>query len=149
MSLEQQIISMLQVMLTALLSMLPGLNRERMDKKAGVRTHVLTGIGACIFTQLSIHAFPDGDPSRVAAQVVTGIGFLGAGIIYKNKGEIHDLTTAASIWSTAAIGMAVASGAWLLAISATVIVWIILAMLRHVFKTPDEAHKTDTHPAPI
>jgi putative Mg2+ transporter-C (MgtC) family protein len=132
MSLEEQVATILEVLLAALLSMLVGLNRERMGKAAGLRTHMLAGVGACIFTALSIHAFPGDDSSRVASNVVTGIGFLCAGVIWRHETGVHDLTTAASIWATAAIGMAVASGAWLLAIAATVIIWVILALMRYV-----------------
>jgi putative Mg2+ transporter-C (MgtC) family protein len=128
MALIQQLEIAAQLLLAALLSMVVGLNREKREKDAGLRTHMLVGIGACLFTALSWAAFPPGDPSRVASNVVTGIGFLGAGVIYKGKGEnrIHDLTTAASIWTTAAIGMATGVGAWLLAICAALIVWLIL-----------------------
>lgn len=132
MSLEEQATAIVEVLLAAILSMLVGLNRERMGKSAGLRTHMLTGVGACIFTSLSIYAFPGGDTSRIASNVVTGIGFLGAGVIFKHQGTVHDLTTATSIWTVAALGMAVASGAWLLAIAATVIVWIILALMQRV-----------------
>lgn len=132
MPIEAQIITIVEILLAAVLSMLIGLDRERMGKSAGLRTHMLTGVGACIFTSLSLHAFPDGDTSRVASNVVTGIGFLGAGVIWRRESSVHDLTTAASIWATAAIGMAVAGGAWLLAIAATVIIWVILALVRRV-----------------
>jgi putative Mg2+ transporter-C (MgtC) family protein len=130
MSLERQVIASFYLLLAALLSMLIGLDRERQHKPAGMRTNMLVGVGACLFTIISIEAFPGtNDTSRVAAQIVTGIGFLGGGIIFKSKGEIHDLTTAASIWATAAIGMTVGTGAWFLAIAATVMTWIILSLL--------------------
>ena len=130
MSLEQQATAMGYVMLAALLSMIIGSERQRRHKAAGLRTHMLVGVGACLFTVLSVEGFPGTlDTFSVAAQVVTGIGFLGAGIIFKQKGEIHDLTTAASIWATAAIGMTIGVGAWFLAISATLLVWLILAVL--------------------
>jgi putative Mg2+ transporter-C (MgtC) family protein len=112
------------------LSLVIGLDRERQRKPAGMRTNMLVGVGSCLFAILSIEAFPDViDNSRVAAQIVTGIGFLGGGVIFKSKGEIHDITTAASIWTTAAIGMAVGTGAWFLGIVATIIIWAILSLL--------------------
>ncbi|MCA9885636.1 MAG: MgtC/SapB family protein [Anaerolineae bacterium] len=117
--------------------MLIGLNRERMGKSAGIRTHMMVGMGACLFTSLSLHGFLDADPSRVASSVVTGIGFLGAGVIVKRHGDIHDLTTAASIWMAAAIGMAVGVGALLLASGATVLAWVTLEILRHITKDHD------------
>ena len=122
-----------QILLTALLSALIGLDRERRDKSAGLRTHMLAGIGACAFTAIGFFAFPESDTSRVAAAVVSGIGFLGAGVIFHSEHRAHDLTTAASIWVTAAVGIAVGVGAWLLAIAMTVTIWVILAVL-HAFE---------------
>lgn len=130
MSLEQQFIATLQLVLATILSMVIGMDRERHGKSAGLRTHMLTGVGACLFTALSAYAFPDGDPSRVAASVVTGIGFLGAGTIIQHNDEAHDLTTAASIWATASIGMAVGIMAWFVAITGTIVIWIILVIIR-------------------
>lgn len=130
MSFLLQIELLAQVLLISLLSGLVGMDRERRDKSAGLRTHMLAGIGSCVFTALGLHAFPSADLSRVAAAVVTGIGFLGAGAIYQSEDAVRELTTAASIWATAAIGIAVGVGAWLLATGVTVTVWIILAVLR-------------------
>ncbi|GEM_PF-1990236 len=137
MSLEQQLIAILQVLLTAFLILPIGWQRERSGKSAGLRTHILTGIGACIFTTLSLHAFPGAVTDRVASNVVTGISFLGAGVIVHRRGDAHDLTTAASIWATAAIGMTVATGAWLFAIGATIILWFVLTILRPVSRYID------------
>ncbi|MCZ2097314.1 MAG: MgtC/SapB family protein [Anaerolineae bacterium] len=94
-----------------------------------MRTHILVGIGACLFTALSMLAFPGGDPGRVASQILPGIGFLGAGTVLKYGRNIHGLTTAASIWITAAIGMAVGTGAWFLAICGTLLIWFVLAII--------------------
>lgn len=130
MSIELQLHLLVQVILAAFLSMIVGLDRERRDKSAGLRTHMLTGLGACLFTAIGSHALPDGDPTRVAAGVVSGIGFLGAGVIFRSEDRVRDLTTSASIWATAAIGVAVALDAWLLAIGATLLVWFILAVVQ-------------------
>ena len=130
MTLEQQVVITVQLILATLLSMIIGMDRERNHKSAGLRTHMLTGLGSCLFTALSFHAFPAGDPTRVASNIVTGIGFLGAGTIVRRGDEAGDLTTAASIWSTAAIGMAVGTSAWFLAVSGTIIIWSILAVIR-------------------
>lgn len=129
MSLEQQLLASLQLILALTLSALIGLDRERRDKDAGLRTHMLVGAGACLFTLLSTFAFPESDSSRVAANIVTGVGFLGAGVIYRSESRVHDLTTAASIWITAAIGMAVGTGAWFLAIVMTLLVWVVLRVI--------------------
>lgn len=135
MTLELQLEISVRLLLAVLLSMVVGLDRDRQDQPAGLRTHMLVGFGACLFTILSIEAFPGADSSRVAAQIVTGIGFLGAGTILQvrhqhEQGDVKHLTTAASIWATAAIGMAAGTGAWFLAINGTVIAWVVLAIVR-------------------
>lgn len=132
MTLEQQFVAVLQLGLAALLGGLIGLDRERKRRDAGLRTHILVGTGACLFTVLSMLAFPSGDPARVASQILPGIGFLGAGTILKYGRNIHGLTTAASIWITSAIGMAVGTGAWFLAICGTLVIWFVLAILRRI-----------------
>lgn len=137
MPIEQQFFVTFQVFLAALLSMVMGLDRERRQRPAGLRTHMLVGVGACMFTVLSVYAFPGSDTARVAAQVVTGVGFLGAGTIIQRKGDVKDLTTAASIWATAAVGMAVGAGAWFLALTSTLLIWTILAVIRR-FADKDE-----------
>ncbi|MCC6803755.1 MAG: MgtC/SapB family protein [Anaerolineae bacterium] len=130
MTLEDQFITVSELFLAALLGGLIGLDRERKQRDAGLRTHILVGIGACLFTALSMLAFPGGDPGRVASQILPGIGFLGAGTVLKYGRNIHGLTTAASIWITAAVGMAVGTGAWFLAICGTLLIWFVLAILR-------------------
>ncbi len=130
MSLELQVQLAAQITLAMILSGVIGINRERSQKSAGLRTHMLTGTGACIFTILSLYAFPNADTSRVASNIVTGIGFLGGGIIIQRKNEAYDLTTAAGVWATAAIGMAMGVGAWFIAIYSTLVLWFILALLK-------------------
>lgn len=132
MTLEQQLQIAMQLLFAIGLSMIVGIDRERRDKDAGLRTHMLVGAGACLFTSLSLVAFPRSETARVAANVVTGVGFLGAGVIYRSEDKVHDLTTAASIWMTAAIGMTVGVGAWLLASIVTLVVWFILRILLYV-----------------
>jgi putative Mg2+ transporter-C (MgtC) family protein len=131
-SLDQQVYLAFQITLAVILSAIIGLNRERSNKSAGLRTHMLTGTGACLFTLLSLYAFPGADSSRVASNVVTGIGFLSGGVIIQRKNEAHDLTTAAGIWATAAVGMAVGVGAWFLAVYATIVLWVILDILKRM-----------------
>lgn len=132
MSLEFQFSAAIQLLLAALLGGLIGLDRERKQLGAGLRTHILVGTGACLFTILSALAFPGSDPARVASQILPGIGFLGAGTILKSGRNVHGLTTAASIWITAAVGMAVGVGAWFLALCGTLIIWFVLVMLRRI-----------------
>src|ERR1044072_8254251 len=118
----------------AVLGALIGLEREIHDHPAGMRTHLLVSLGSAGFTVLSIAAFPapGAAPARIAAQIVTGIGFLGAGAILKEGATIRGLTTAASLWATAAGGMAAGAGAWIPAVSITVIVIVSLWPLRLV-----------------
>ncbi len=132
MTLEDQLSASLLLMLAAFLGALIGMDRERKEHEAGLRTHMLVCIGACLFTVLSAHAFPGGDPSRIASQILPGIGFLGAGTILKYGRSIHGLTTATSIWVTAAVGMAVGGGEWFLALCATLLVWFVLAILHGI-----------------
>ena len=147
MTLELQVTITLKLIMAALLSMIIGMDRERNRKSAGLRTHMLTGVGACLFTALSIHAFPAGDPTRIASNIVTGIGFLGAGTIVRRGNEAGDLTTAASIWSTAAVGMAVGTSSWFLAVSGTLIIWAILAVIR-LFEESKTESSQDQEPTP-
>jgi putative Mg2+ transporter-C (MgtC) family protein len=122
----------LRLLLAAFLGAAVGLEREIHDHPAGMRTHLLVALGSGGFTVLSIVAFPapGADPGRVAAQIVTGIGFLGAGAILKEGLSIHGLTTAASLWVVAAVGMAAGAGAWVTAVTITVIAIVSLWPLR-------------------
>ncbi len=103
-----------------------GYERRSADKPAGLRTLSLVALGSALFTIISIFGFENADQSRVAAQIVTGVGFLGAGTILRSGGSISGLTTAATIWATAAIGMAVGSGLYIAAVAGTIIILIIL-----------------------
>lgn len=118
------------LLLALLLSALLGAERERRDKAAGLRTHMLVGLAACLVGIASEHAFEGGDPSRLAASAISGISFLGAGVIIIRQNRVHDLTTAASIWLTATIGVMVGGGGWLIAILATLMGWFTLFALR-------------------
>jgi putative Mg2+ transporter-C (MgtC) family protein len=117
-----------RLILAALLGFLIGLEREFRGQAAGERTHALVALGAAAFAMISSRAFPGGDTARVAAGVVTGIGFLGAGMILKREGErIEGLTTAAGVWAVGAMGLAIGSGMYLLGIVTAVLVGLILA----------------------
>lgn len=122
-----QIVSLL---IAAVLGGLIGMEREREQRPAGLRTYMLVCVGSALFTILSINAFPDvpRDSARVAAQVVTGIGFLGAGTVWRSQDRVSGLTTAAGLWVAAAIGMATGAGMGALALAATVLVLIVLAV---------------------
>lgn len=113
--------------MAAVLGFLIGLERSSAGQPAGERTHALTSLGAATFALLSYTAFPGSDPSRVAAGVVTGLGFLGAGMILHGRGrEIHGLTTAAGIWAAGGMGLAIGAGKYLLGLSSAIFVGLIL-----------------------
>lgn len=104
-----------------------GYEREHEGKPAGIRTHGMVALGAALFTVVSIYGFGGaGDPGRVAAQVVTGVGFLGAGSILHHRGSVRGLTTAASLWVTAAIGTAVGVGMYAMSIATAALVFLVL-----------------------
>lgn len=127
-----------RLMLAAILSGLIGIERERLLWAAGMRTHMLVGVGACLIMIVSAFGFGDVlgtknvvlDPSRIAAQVVSGIGFLGAGTILLRGEVVKGLTTAASLWAVAAIGLAAGSGLYVAGIATTLILLTILAGLK-------------------
>jgi putative Mg2+ transporter-C (MgtC) family protein len=108
-----------RLLLAAVLGGAIGAERELNDQAAGLRTHMLLTIGACLFTLISAYGFSRGvgtDPSRLAAQIVTGIGFLGGGAIVRHGLTVKGLTTAARIWATASVGVAVGAGDYVLAV---------------------------------
>lgn len=126
-----------RLLLAALAGGLIGLEREMRRQTAGLRTHILICIGASLLTLLSIwmpqsFGLDRGDPTRIAAQIVSGIGFLGAGAIVKIGNNTKGLTTAASIWSVAALGMAIGGGMWLPAMGALFLILVTLTLLEPV-----------------
>jgi putative Mg2+ transporter-C (MgtC) family protein len=126
----------IKVLLSALLGGAVGAERERTGKWAGLRTHMLIAVGAALVTDVSIaigldHGPDQGwDPGRVAAQIVSGLGFIGAGTIIQSRGAVHGLTTAAGLWVAGAIGLAVGGGYYDEAAVTTVALLLILAALR-------------------
>jgi putative Mg2+ transporter-C (MgtC) family protein len=122
-----------RLLLAAVLGGAIGAERELNDQAAGLRTHMLLTIGACLFTLVSAYGFGGPtDPSRLAAQIVTGIGFLGGGAIVRHGLTVKGLTTAASIWATASVGVAVGAGSYLLGVGGAVLVVGTLFGLRRV-----------------
>jgi putative Mg2+ transporter-C (MgtC) family protein len=113
-----------------------GLERELTNKYAGLRTHILVCLGSCVFTILSIYAFPTsvygshGDPARISAQILTGIGFIGGGTVLRHGSSVYGLTTAATLWVAASIGMACGAGMLDIALWATIFSIIILVLIR-------------------
>ncbi len=130
----------LRVLISVLFGFAIGFERELTSKFAGLRTHILVCMGSCVFTILSIFAFPTisaggnpvafGDPARIAAQILTGIGFIGGGTVLRHGSSVFGLTTAATLWTTASIGMAVGCGSIVLAAVATLITLFVLILVR-------------------
>jgi putative Mg2+ transporter-C (MgtC) family protein len=121
---------MLRLLLAAGLGGAVGIEREMRQKPAGLRTNILIAVGSALFTALSIQiAHTGGTPDRISAQIVTGIGFLGAGAILRSGRSVHGMTTAATIWVNAAVGMAAGAGEFLMATMTTVITLVVLAAL--------------------
>ena len=109
-----------------------GIERGYREQRAGLRTHMLISLAAGLFTVVSIEGFPDGDTSRVAAQIVSGVGFLGAGAILQLKAGTKGLTTAATIWTSAALGMAAGTGHYVAGATAAGFALVILIFMRPV-----------------
>jgi putative Mg2+ transporter-C (MgtC) family protein len=111
-----------------------GFERELHRQPAGFRTHSLVAVGSALFTIVSAYGFAGAtvDPTRIAAQIVSGIGFIGAGTILQHRGNVRGLTTAASLWSVAAIGMAAGAGMLIMAAVGTVMILIVLSVLDRV-----------------
>jgi putative Mg2+ transporter-C (MgtC) family protein len=114
-----------------ILGALIGFERELHRQPAGFRTHSLVSLGAALFTVISAYGFAGDvfDPTRIAAQIVSGIGFIGAGTILQYRGHIRGLTTAASLWSVAAIGTAAGAGLYVVAGVGTVLILVVLSLL--------------------
>ena len=125
--------SFFRLTLAAILGGIVGVERELTGHPAGLRTNILISTSSCLFTILSIKAFPltgsAQDTARVAAQIVTGVGFLGAGAVIQTKRAVHGLTTAATIWMVAAVGMAVATDLYVLGIITALMTTGILVLL--------------------
>jgi putative Mg2+ transporter-C (MgtC) family protein len=121
-----------RLLLAAVLGGILGFEREMRQKSAGLRTNMLIAIGSALFTLMSYELAADGfgDPGRIAAQIVTGIGFLGAGAIMRTDAGIHGLTTAATIWVNAAVGVAAGGGEYHLAFIATAVTLGVLLILQ-------------------
>lgn len=121
---------MMRLLLAAGLGGAIGIERELHKRPAGLRTNILIAVGSALFTALSIQiARAGGTPDRISAQIVTGVGFLGAGAILRHGRSVHGMTTAATIWVNAAVGMAAGAGEFLMATMTTVITLIVLAAL--------------------
>lgn len=141
--LDTNLIILFRITLAVVLAFIPGMERELTGKFAGLRTHILVCLGACVFTILSIYGFKmheaagivgTNDPARIGAQVITGIGFIGAGTVMRSGGNVLGITTAATLWVCAAIGMSCGCGEYGTAIIAAIATLIVLILIRKLEK---------------
>ena len=153
-SLQTQVDLALRLVVGLVLGAAIGFERELHRQPAGFRTHSLVSLGAALFTVVSAYGFSGDmvDPTRIAAQIVSGIGFIGAGTILQHRGHIRGLTTAASLWSVAAIGTAAGAGLYAVAVIGTLLILVILSLLdrieelakRRLRLPPDNYHMPGT-----
>ncbi|NLO48090.1 MAG: MgtC/SapB family protein [Clostridiales bacterium] len=137
-----QLVFLMKLIVAGICGAVIGYERKSHLKEAGIRTHMLVAIGSALIMIISKYGFGDistiegfsMDPSRIAAQIVTGIGFLGAGMIFVRKQTINGLTTAAGIWATAGIGMAIGTNLYFAGVTATILVFLVQAVLQREFK---------------
>lgn len=141
-----------KILLATLLGGMIGVEREWQGRPAGLRTNIMISIASCLFTILSIEGFPlrgnAQDTARIAAQVVSGVGFLGAGTLVYSKNTVRGLTTAATVWLVAAIGMAVGAGVYFLAVFTAIWAGGVLYFLRPVSRQLKNHHLTTSPPPP-
>lgn len=133
-SLATQLDLALRLAVGLVLGAIIGFERELQRQPAGFRTHSLVSLGAALFTVVSAYGFSGDlvDPTRIAAQIVSGIGFIGAGTILQHRGNIRGLTTAASLWAVAAIGTAAGAGLYSVAVVGTILILVVLSILDRV-----------------
>jgi len=133
---DTDLVTIARVLLAFFLGGVVGIEREWARRPAGLRTHMLVCAGSACFTVASIYGFnsygTNVDPSRLAAQIITGVGFLGAGAIFRSGTAVRGLTTASSIWITAAIGIVTGLGMLWLALFTTGLTWLALAMVKRL-----------------
>ncbi len=135
----------IKLVLAAVIGSLLGFERKIHNRPGGTRTHALVCLGSTLFTITSLGFSGNADPSRIAAGIVTGIGFLGAGTIFKTKNRVLGLTTAAELWTVAAIGIAIGIGLYFTAIATAVIVFIILVHGKRVEEKLVEKNHKNNH----
>lgn len=151
MLLETQLEFLVRILLAGICGGIIGYERKSRNKEAGIRTHLIVASGAALIMIVSKYGFSDIlgdkgialDPSRIAAQIVTGVGFLGAGMIFMRKNTISGLTTAAGIWATSAIGMAIGSGLYLLGIVTAVLIVLVQIILHQNHRWLKESYKEE------
>jgi putative Mg2+ transporter-C (MgtC) family protein len=147
MSTQAQLEALIPVAIGMILAGVIGLDREWRHRPAGIRTHMLVGMGAALVMSMATGLYDANSAARLATSVITGIGFLGAGVIIRRGDEVHELTTAASLWLVAMIGLVAGAGLYVLAVGATALGWIVLTGLRRLTKR-QPARANNHHDAP-
>jgi putative Mg2+ transporter-C (MgtC) family protein len=143
--LQQEAEIFLRILLAVLFGGLIGAEREYRSKSAGFRTMILIAVGACLFTLLSVRIGAPASADRIASNIVTGIGFLGAGVIFRGDNQVNGITTAATIWVVAAIGMALGGGYYVVAGSVTLAMLIVLTLLPKLEVIIEKLHQQRTY----
>ena len=134
---SMQIELIIRLLVAGICGCLIGYERKNRNKEAGIRTHIIVAIASCLMMEISKFGFSDigdFDGARLAAQVVSGIGFLGAGMIFVHKNSVKGLTTAAGVWATSGIGMAIGAGMYIIGVVTTVIIFLFQIFLHKNFK---------------
>ncbi|MGQ9850135.1 MAG: MgtC/SapB family protein [Aggregatilineaceae bacterium] len=134
MTVHEQLEALLPLVVALVLSGVIGLDREWRRSPAGLRTHMMVGIGSALVMVMAKGLYDDDSAARLAANVITGIGFLGAGVIIRRGDQVHELTTAASLWFVAMVGLVAGARLYVLAGGATVIGAVVLSLLRWLTK---------------
>ena len=129
-----------QLLLALMIGAIIGTEREYRSKSAGLRTMIMVSLASCLFTMLSLRIGVE-NPDRLAANILTGLGFLGAGVIFKDDNRISGITTATTIWMVAALGMAIGAGYFFLSLLGTGLVLIVLTFLVYIQEKIDEFHQ--------
>jgi len=142
---QTELLLAVRLVVATVLGAVIGFERERRGRSAGIRTFAAVALGSCAFTLISFIVTPTGnETTRIAAQIVTGVGFLGAGVILRGRGHISGLTTSATLWATAAVGMAIGYGLYLLGTAATGLLLFLLLLRRR----PRATFPPDNDPPP-
>jgi len=136
---------LVRLLLAVLWGGMVGAEREYRGKSAGFRTMITISMGSCFFTMMSIGIGSPGNPDRIASNIVTGIGFLGAGVIFRGENTVNGITTAASIWAVAAVGMGIGSGYYWASAYASILILIVLAVLPRLETIIDKLNQSKTY----
>lgn len=136
---------LIRLLLAALWGGIVGIEREYRGKSAGFRTLIMISMGSCFFTMMSQFIGGVSNPDRIASNIVTGIGFLGAGVIFRGENRVNGITTAATIWVVAAVGMGIGAGRYISAACASILILFVLAILPYMERRIDRWNKPRTY----